>query len=64
MRGDRPRGLAASQTLVFSHGDNDIVVDTTHRSAADCARDIAHRLDAISLPKAFERLRRARAPQD
>ncbi|MFI9383090.1 chloramphenicol phosphotransferase CPT family protein [Kutzneria sp. NPDC052558] len=64
LRGDRPRGLAASQTRVFSHGDNDIIVDTTHRSATDCARDIADRLDAISPPRAFDRLRRARAPQE
>lgn len=59
VRGDRPRGLAASQ--VYAHGDNDIVVDTTHRAPADCARDIAERLDGISRPKAFERLRSARS---
>ncbi|QYN21826.1 chloramphenicol phosphotransferase CPT family protein [Amycolatopsis sp. DSM 110486] len=60
-RGDRPHGLAASQTLIYSHRDNDLVVDTTHRTAADCAREIAGRLDAIGRPKAFERLRAARA---
>jgi chloramphenicol 3-O phosphotransferase len=57
-RGDRPLGLAASQTLVFSHEDNDIEVDTTSRSAIECARDIVDRMDKISSPKAFERLRR------
>ena len=60
LRGDRPHGLAGSQTFVYSHGDNDLVVDTTHRAAADCAHDIAGVLDSISRPKAFERLRRAR----
>ncbi|MFF4600631.1 chloramphenicol phosphotransferase CPT family protein [Amycolatopsis sp. NPDC001319] len=60
-RGDRPHGLAASQTLIYSHGDHDFVVDTTHRTAADCAREIADRRDAVGRPKAFERLRAARA---
>ena len=58
-RGDRPPGLAASQTLIYAHGDNDIAVDTTHRGAGDCARDIAERLAAIDHPKAFDRLRAA-----
>ncbi|MDT7788612.1 MAG: chloramphenicol phosphotransferase [Pseudonocardiales bacterium] len=39
-RGDRPHGLAVSQTSVFAHGYNDIEVDTTHRTAADCAAEI------------------------
>jgi chloramphenicol 3-O phosphotransferase len=59
-RGDRPIGLAASQTGVYDHGDNDLVVDTTQRTAADCAREIVDRLDTIGHPKAFERLRRRR----
>lgn len=63
-RGDRPLGLAHSQTLVYSHEDNDITVDTTHRSAADCARDVVGRLDDLGDPKAFERLRAAQASQD
>ncbi|SEP48949.1 chloramphenicol phosphotransferase CPT family protein [Amycolatopsis saalfeldensis] len=63
-RGDRPVGLAASQTQVFSHEDNDLVVDTTHRSAADCARDVVDRLDGIGGPKAFERLRAGRMPAE
>ncbi|WP_328603474.1 chloramphenicol phosphotransferase CPT family protein [Amycolatopsis sp. NBC_00345] len=61
-RRDRPLGLAASQTHVYSHGDNDIVVDTTHRSAEGCAREIVDRLDALGGPKAFERLRVAHTP--
>lgn len=60
-RGDRPHGLAASQTRVFSHGDNDIEVDTTTRTPAACARDIATRLPTVSTPKAFDRLRGHRA---
>ncbi|HEY3708156.1 MAG TPA: AAA family ATPase [Amycolatopsis sp.] len=63
-RGDRPAGLAASQTQVYSHEDNDIVVDTTHRSAADCAREVVDRIDDLGSPKAFERLRAARTPQE
>jgi chloramphenicol 3-O phosphotransferase len=55
-RGDRRRGLAASQTQVYAHGDNDIVVDTTHTAAADCARSIVERLVTLNRPKAFERL--------
>ena len=56
-RGDRPQGLSASQTDVFSHGDNDIQVDTTTRSPTACAHDIATRLNAINSPNAFDRLR-------
>ncbi|QRP44296.1 chloramphenicol phosphotransferase CPT family protein [Amycolatopsis sp. FDAARGOS 1241] len=59
-RGDRPHGLAASQTRVYAHGDNDLVVDTTRRGAADCAREIVDRFVTISHPKAFARLRRDR----
>jgi chloramphenicol 3-O phosphotransferase len=50
-RGDRPAGLAASQTRVYSHEDNDIVVDTTHHSAAECARAIVGRLDDLRGPR-------------
>jgi chloramphenicol 3-O phosphotransferase len=61
---DRPLGLAHSQTLVYSHEDNEITVDTTHRGAVDCARDVVGRLDDLGDPKAFERLRAAQASQD
>ncbi|ANZ40248.1 chemotaxis protein [Lentzea guizhouensis] len=59
-RGDRPEGLAVAQTGVYAHGDNDLVVDTTHRSAAECAREVVDRLAAVHHPKAFDRLRSAR----
>lgn len=60
-RGDRPVGLARSQTLVYGHGESDIMVDTTTTSAAECATTIAYALDALSSPKAFTRLRNRRA---
>ncbi|WP_205650237.1 chloramphenicol phosphotransferase CPT family protein [Actinoplanes solisilvae] len=56
-RGDRPRGLAVSQTLVYAHGDADIIVDTTATSPADCAAQIVQALTALAPPKAFDRLR-------
>ncbi len=60
-RGDRPAGLATSQTAtVHAHGDFDIAVDTTNDSPEACARTIAHRLDLVPSPKAFDRLRRGR----
>jgi chloramphenicol 3-O phosphotransferase len=57
-RGDRPVGLANSQTTVYAHGDCDIAVDTTRGDADMCARAIADALDAVPAPKAFDRLRR------
>jgi chloramphenicol 3-O-phosphotransferase len=60
-RGDRPHGLSASQTHVFSHGDNDIQVDTTTSSTTNCTHNIATRLTDILSPKAFDRLRQVRA---
>lgn len=56
-RGDRPVGLAVSQTLVYGHGDRDIVVDTTHCSAQECAREIVAVWAGLAGPKAFDRLR-------
>jgi chloramphenicol 3-O phosphotransferase len=50
-----------SQTEVYAHGDRDLVVDTTRRTAEDCAREIVDRLEALAAPKAFTRLRNARA---
>ncbi|MET9629712.1 AAA family ATPase [Lentzea sp. NPDC006480] len=50
-RGDRPPGLAVSQTSVFAHGYHDIEVDTTHRTAADCAQEIVRRFEARACPK-------------
>ncbi len=54
-RGDRPIGLANSQTRVYAHDTHDIAVDTTHRSPAECARDIVRALDTLPTPKAFAR---------
>ena len=59
-RGDRPAGLARSQTLVYAHGDRDIVVDTTTASPAACAAVIAGALGDLPEPKAFDRFRRRR----
>lgn len=59
-RGDRPEGLARSQTRVFAHGDADIVVDTTGRSAEECADEVLRELGSLHGPKAFERLRAQR----
>lgn len=56
-RGDRPAGLARSQSEVFAHDDRDLVVDTTSDSAVACAQLIARELDSLPTPKAFDRLR-------
>lgn len=58
-RGDRPAGLSRSQTLVYAHGEYDVVVDTTTTAPEECAATIARALEAIPPPKAFARLRRA-----
>ncbi|WP_152363782.1 chloramphenicol phosphotransferase CPT family protein [Microlunatus speluncae] len=59
-RGDRDPGTAAAQLgLVHAHGDYDLTVDTTHRSAADCAADILHALECPPAPSAFRRLETA-----
>jgi chloramphenicol 3-O phosphotransferase len=47
-RGDRPVGLAASQTV---YGDYDITVDTTTASPHECAVTIANALDAVMTPR-------------
>lgn len=57
-RGDRPVGLASSQTTVYSHGECDIAVDTTRASPHECAMIIVNAVGAVPLPKAFDRLRR------
>ena len=57
VRGDRPVGLAASQA-VFEHADRDLTIDTTTSSPEECAASIVSRLDTLSRPKAFDRLRR------
>jgi chloramphenicol 3-O phosphotransferase len=57
-RGDRPVGMALSQTTVYAYGAYDIAVDTTNDDAHTCATVIADALDAVPLPKAFDRLRR------
>ncbi|OIJ24467.1 chloramphenicol phosphotransferase CPT family protein [Nocardioides luteus] len=59
-RGDRPAGLARSQTLVYTH-PYDIRVDSTTATPAACAQEIAHALPALTAPKAFDRLRAGRA---
>lgn len=56
-RGDRPLGLAVSQTTVYAHGDNDITVDTTHTTPEACAQTIVASLNNLQHPKAFDRLR-------
>ncbi len=56
-RGDRPPGLAVSQTTVYAHGDPDIAVDTTSTSPEACARAIVSAWDSLPSPKAFDRLR-------
>ena len=56
-RGDRPAGLARSQRTVYAHGAYDIAVDTTVTGPDECARTIADALEAVPLPKAFDRLR-------
>jgi chloramphenicol 3-O phosphotransferase len=61
-RGDRPAGLARSQTMVYAHGESDIVVDTTNTGPDECARMIVLGLDAIDFPKAFDRLRQQLLP--
>lgn len=59
VRGDRPAGLARSQS-VFRHDDRDLIVDTTYTSAEACASAIADGLAALGPTKAFDRLRRLR----
>ena len=56
-RGDRPSGLARSQTGVYAHGDPDLTVDTTATTPEACARTIADALTTLTSPKAFDRLR-------
>lgn len=59
-RGDRHPGTAAAQLgLVHAHGHDDLTVDTTHRSAADCAAEVLRVLAAPPQPNAFARLRAA-----
>ncbi len=60
-RGDRPVGLARAQSQVHAQDDNDIVVDTTTTDPETCARTIATELVALTLPKAFDRLRARRS---
>lgn len=59
-RGDRPVGLARSQS-VFGHDDRDISVDTTRASPEECAIVIASQLATLGASKAFDRLRASRA---
>ncbi|GIF45828.1 chloramphenicol 3-O phosphotransferase [Asanoa ferruginea] len=60
VRGDRSVGLARSQTLVYAHGEADIVVDTTNTDANECAAAVVVALREVSSPKAFDRLRHRR----
>lgn len=57
LRGDRPVGLAGSQS-VYEHADRDLTVDTTTSSPEECAETIVGRLDSLPRRKAFDRLRR------
>lgn len=56
LRGDRPPGLATSQD-VYEHGERDLTVDTTAVSAEQCAETVVSRIDTLTRPKAFDRLR-------
>ncbi len=56
-RGNRPDGLANSQTTVYAHGEYDIAIDTTSAGPDAGAMTIANALDKIPSPKAFDRLR-------
>lgn len=56
-RGDRPAGLARSQTQVDAYKEYDIAVDTTDTSPELCAATIAEGFATLSSPKAFDRLR-------
>lgn len=60
-RGDRPAGLAASQTSVHQHGDRDIQVDTTRADPDTCAAELKAAWDRLTGPQAFDRLRDKRA---
>ncbi len=61
-RGDRPPGTAAAQVdQVHRHGTYDLIVDTTHRTAADCAAEILRALERPPEPSAFRRLEAGRA---
>jgi chloramphenicol 3-O phosphotransferase len=55
-RGDRPAGLARSQTI-DAHGDHDVAVDTTRTGPEEAAAMIAAALPGVPVPKAFERMR-------
>lgn len=54
-RGDRPPGLATSQR-VFEHRLCDVEVDTTDRTAEQCARLLVDELPRLTGAKAFDRL--------
>lgn len=55
-RGDRPLGLAVSQT-VFAHSHRDLVVDTTRTPAEACAAAVVQMVAAPPASTAFERMR-------
>lgn len=57
-RGDRPTGLALSQSRLPTYPDRDLVIDTTSTPAEDCARQIADHLGTAGSDNAFHRLRR------
>jgi chloramphenicol 3-O phosphotransferase len=46
-RGDRPSGLASSQSAVYSYGERDIAIDTTHSTPEQCAAAIANAWETI-----------------
>jgi chloramphenicol 3-O phosphotransferase len=62
-RGDRPEGLARSQAHAFGVGEADVVVDNTSLTVQASAAVVAEALPALTSPKAFDRLRAARAGQ-
>lgn len=56
VRGDRPQGLAGSQS-VYDHADRDITVDTTSTPSQECAQQIVDLMGGLPSPKASNRIR-------
>jgi len=59
-RGDRPGGLACSQSSVHQQGDRDIEVDTTRSDPVTCAKELLAAWGRLRDPHAFDRMRASR----
>lgn len=58
-RGDRQVGMARAQaSVVFTHGECDLTIDTTNETPRECAAQIAQLIASPPVEKAFDRLRR------